>query len=135
MKWNRYLIFRRIEKIEQYTAEVFENIYYGTHVILDIHPNFASGLAQVNDEHCKYDSKDFWLSKYTVLSQSRAWLINKNSSYKEKTLWIRGPLGSAACRQVFFLATFWEQLDIEIGRQDRFKKLKTPAMFFDHYNV
>ena len=114
---TKYLIFRRIEKIEQYTSEVFENIYYGTHVILDIQANFASGLAQVNDEHCKYDSKDFWLSKYTVLSQSRAWLVNKNSSYKEKTLWIRGLLGSAECRQLFW-ATFWAQFDIKIGRQE-----------------
>ena len=107
--WNeiRYLLFRRIEKIEQYTSEVFENIYYGTHVILDIHANFASGLAQANDEHCKYDSKDFWHSKYTVLSQSRAWLVSKNSSYEEKTLWIRGLLGSAACRIISADKYFW----------------------------
>ena len=80
-----YLICRRIDKIEKYTSEVLENIYDETHVILDIHANFANGLAKVNDENCKYDSKDFWLSNYIVLSQSRVWLVNKNSSYKAKT--------------------------------------------------
>ena len=79
---TKYLIFRRIEKIEQYTAEVIKNIYDGTHVMLDIYPNFALGLAELND--CKYRSKDFWHSQDIIASQSRVWLVNKNSTYKAR---------------------------------------------------
>ena len=48
---------RRVEKIRDYSAEVFENIHAETHVILDIYPNFVLALANLNDTQCKYDAK------------------------------------------------------------------------------
>ena len=73
----------RIEFIEQYSPEILENIYDGSHVILDTHSNFEIGRAKLNETHCKYDSKDFRHSSDTVVHSSTAWLLNKKSPFKE----------------------------------------------------
>ena len=86
-KGNQWLcnlyIPSRIEFIEQYSPEILENIYDGSHVILDTYSNFEIGRAKLNETHCKYDAKDFRQSSDTVVHSSTAWLLNKKSPFKE----------------------------------------------------
>ena len=74
---------RRIEFIEEYTPEILENIYDGSHVILDTFSNFNLKKAKLNKTHCKYDSKDFRKSSETVAHSSLVWLLNKKSPFQE----------------------------------------------------
>ena len=75
--------YSRIEFIEQYSSEILENIYDGSHVLLDTYSNFEIGRAKLNETHCKYDAKDFRQSSDTVVHSSTAWLLNKKSPFKE----------------------------------------------------
>ena len=75
--------YRRIEFFDQYTPEIIENIYQGSHILLDSMSNFNVGRAKLKDIHCKYDFDDFRPSHNTVISQSNSWLLNKKSPFKE----------------------------------------------------
>ena len=82
-----YYLFKipcsRIELIETYTPEVLQNIFDGSHVILDSRSNFDIYRASLNETHCKYNFEDFRQSRDIVISQNTNWILNKNSPFKE----------------------------------------------------